>query len=318
MVAALSGNLLEISMRHIQMILIASLLLALPATALADVWGLEAGETVNVTDDTSRAVALLLEQGLAEEGVTVLRARPGTSTREFFAREADAVVRYSIIGIGATTKVSVQLLDESGTADSAFSLSSNTQDDLDTICARLARSLVSGKAPREGESIYEVTEQEQQPLRQKKSNTYYGFKILGVTALTSELTRAPLKFGVGVFALYDPRFFFAELFANISGGSHEDFQEFSTEFGVAGYVPFTKSTICPYAGLGVALATRTANWSGRSTNLDGGLTGSASLGLIIGRTSDVTLRTELRYFVDTFDVDKEFSSGLMYFAAIGF
>jgi hypothetical protein len=294
------------------------LLLALPTTAFAAVWGLEAGETVNVSADTTRAVALLLEQNLTEAGVTVLRGSSDARTSAFFAKGADGVVRYSIVGMGATTKVSVQLLDEDGRAQSAFGLSSSTQDDLDTVCSRLARSLVSGTAPREGEDIYGVTKQEQAPLRQKKSNTYYGFKILGITSLTSELTRAPLKFGVGAFALYDPRYFFAELFAHISGGSQDDFQEFSTEVGVAGYYPFTKTAVCPYAGLGVALATRTANWSGRSNNLDGGLSVAASIGLLLGRTSDVTLRTELRYFVDTFDVDKEFSSGLMYFAAIGF
>ncbi len=294
------------------------MLMSAPALGQPKSWGLVKGDAVNVHPDFVDVARVLLEQHLSEEGITVLPASEGETAAALWAKGVEAVVRFSVVRMGENVKISVQKLGPDGTVLAASNMTAASPDDLDAVTARLARHLVSGQKPEEGQSIYEVTDREQEKLKKKRSTYYYSLRVLGATSFTSGLDQFPMKYGAGFSALYDPRAFLAELFTNMYGGSEDDFSEFSWELGVGGYYPLTDLNFCPYVGGTLSLTTHSAEWNGRSWHTDEGLTVGLAAGVLLGRTSDIAARIEFRFLIDTFTVDNDFSSGLMGFAPIGF
>jgi opacity protein-like surface antigen len=297
------------------------------AAAGGHTWGLIPGEGVNVHPDFVNVALVLLEQHLVEQGVTVIRGTAESNPQDFLSQGADGWVRFSIVRMGETAKVTLQAFGADGMPTGACSMTAGSPDDMDNVAARLVRSILTGKGSREGETIYDVTEQEQEQLKKKRSTMYYGLKINGVTAFTSPLSEEPLKYGFGFYGLYDPRIFLAELWTNFTFGSGDGFSEFSWELGVSGYYPFSETNFCPYVGGGLAMATRTAtvaaddpdgSWDNEADSTWSGLSVSAAAGVLFGRTSDVLLRAELRFFADTFKVAGDPSTGLMYTMSIGY
>jgi len=289
-----------------------------PLLAQAPSWGLMKGEAVNVHADFIDVTRVLLAQHLSEQGVAVVQPEEGESVAQLWGRGIEALIKFSIVRMGENVKISVQRLAADGTVTVASNMTAGSPDDLDSVTARLARHLVTGKAPQEGESIYEVTDREQEQLKKKKSTTYYGLRVVGVHSFTSNLNDYPMKYGAGFSVLYDPRFFLAEVYTNMYGGSDDPFGEFSWELGVGGYYPLTDQSFCPYVGGTLGVTLHGASWEGREWDTDGGLTVGAAVGVLLGRTADIIARAELRFMVDTFSVGGEFSSGIMGFASIGF
>lgn len=290
---------------------------------LADTWGIAPVESVNLHAEYANVVRVLLSQHLTELGIVVV---PAGEEGDAFEAGAVAVVKVAVVRLGEKVKVTAQVVDRNGKVLGAASMTASSPDDLDNVMGRVARSLVSGENPREGETIYDVTAEEQDHLKKKKSTMYWGLGIMGETHFTSELNQQPVKPGFTVFALYDPRFFLAEISTSFAWGSSGDFDEFSWNLGVSGYYPFTQTNFTPYVGGGAFLTTRSSGWTendgtdveeGRDAT-DFGISLHAAAGILLGRTSDVLIRGEVRFFVDTFEVENKFSCGLLYSASIGF
>lgn len=301
-------------------LLLSMLLVCVCAQAQAQVrsWGLLKGDAVNVHTDFVDVTRVLLAQHLSEEGVSVVPAEDGETAASLWGKGIEALVKFSIVRMGENVKISVQLLAADGTVKMASNMTASSPDDLDSVTARLARHLVTGKAPEEGESIYEVTDREQEQLKKKKSTTYYGLRVIGVHSFTSHLDEYPMKYGAGFSVLYDPRSFLAEVYTNMYGGSDDPFGEFSWELGVGGYYPLNTASFCPYVGGTVGLTLHGASWEGQDWDTWGGLTVGAAVGVLLGRTADIIARAEIRFMVDTFTVGGDFSSGIMGFASVGF
>lgn len=294
------------------------MLVAGPSFGQSTPWGLIRGDAVNVHPDFVDVARVLLEQHLSEQGITVVAAQPGETAADVWGRGIEALVKFSIVRMGENVKISVQKLGPDGAVLGASNMTAASPDDLDAVIGRLARHLVTGQKPAEGESIYEVTDREQEQLKKKRSTYYYNIRVIGAHSFTSGLNDFPMKYGAGFSALYDPRSFLAEVFTNFYGGSEGDFSEFSWELGVGGYYPLTDLNFCPYVGGTLSLTTHSAEWTGRNWHTDEGLTVGLATGVMLGRTSDIAARIEFRFLIDTFTVDNEFSSGLMGFASIGF
>ncbi len=288
------------------------------AQAQAKLWGLVTGDAVNVHADFIDVTYVLLEQHLSESGVTVVRVSAEDAAKGSYGDGVTAVVRFSIVRMGETVKISVQKLDLDGTVQAASNMTAASPDDLDSVTARLARHLVTGVRPNEGETIYEVTDRERERLKKKRSTTYYGVRVIGAHSFSSELSQHPMKYGAGFSVLYDPRSFLAEVSFDMYGGSTGDFQEFSWELGVGGFYPLTDLNFSPYVGGILSLSSRWAEWNERDWDSDTGLTVAAALGMLLGRTSDIILRFEVRFFVDTYSIEGDFSSGIAGFGSIGF
>jgi len=321
----------ETIMKHLLSIGSAFALILLAGTATGQTWCLVPTEGVNIHPEYANVTTVLLGQHLSEGGILVLSAEEGEEIPgDLYKRGAEACVFVTAVRMGERVKVSAQLKEPSGTIRFAVSLVAANPDDLDSVAARVARALITGEAPREGETIYDVTEDEQDKLKRKKSHMNWGFKILGATHFTSALSRQPVKPGFGGYILYDPRFFLAEISTDFVFGSKGDYSEFSWNIGVSGYYPLSQSNIAPYVGGGVFLSTRSASWEDKTTvgetidtekrgfDTDYGISLHAAVGVLLGRTSDVNLRADLRFFVDTFKVDDEFSCGLIYSIGVGF
>ncbi len=318
-------------MQRIHILITLAALVLFPAAATAQTWAVAPVKGVNIHPDFTKVVSVLLIQHLTEEGITVIDMSNDAafSPDAAFEKGASAYVVTTILRMGEKVKVSAQVFDKGGKVKGAANLTAANPDDLDSVTARVSRALITGESPHESETIYEVTESDEVNLRQKKANSYWGLRIGGMTHFSSKLTKQPVKPGLGLVWLFDPRIFLIEVGTDFYWGhaSKDDFSEFSWSLDVAGYYPFTQGGFCPYIGGGIGFGTRTSSWQeapdaegnyDTSTDTDYGLTVFAGTGILIGRTSTVSVRAELRYFVDTFTVRGEFSNGIMYFASVGF
>jgi hypothetical protein len=194
--------------------------------------------------------------------------------------------------------------------------------DLEVVMQRLAMSLATGERAKVNEEIDTVSQRDQAPLRRRVANHYVGVNLGG--AMLS-LDGAELLPGFGVSWLFDNRevLFGAEFRGYGMGSTSQGYYEFA----LGGYYPFSQKSMTPYIGGGMALSG--ASVEERVDSMDGsalytehhddvGLSIFAAAGLLIGRTSTVSLRPEIGYSVGTYSVASEFVHGPRFGITLGF
>jgi hypothetical protein len=268
--------------------------------------------------DAVNALALnTLEE--AKEEVIDLTSLDAENFLDVATKEgAQRILRLDMIRLGERVKLSARLMNSSGETIARQSLAAGTPDDLDKVVARLIRAVISGQLVNENQSIYDVTEEEEARLKKKQATNYFGLTLGALTHFATPGDEDAFNPGLGVFWLYDPRTFLAEIDFHwyIPKGDST-----SINLGLSGYYPLTRGDICPYVGGGLSFAVRASDNSAgdNESGQEGyGLSANIGAGILMGRTSSVTLRADIRFFQDTFKTGNTAANGLTYNIGIGF
>lgn len=206
-------------------------------------------------------------------------------------------------------------------------LTAQTPDDLDTVTARLARGLIEGGPVEDNATIHDVTAQEQRRLRRKRANSYFGATINGQLLLDDDTAFSP---GLGLFWLYDNRDLLLDLTLTIytdnSGGA-----ESGGGVNIGVWYPLLDEDITPYigGGLGYTGVARSASDNQADAEAEeyyhyekqesgSGISAFVGGGVLLGRTSSVALRADLRYVISTYDVGGQPVHGPEFAFGLGF
>ena len=234
------------------------------------------------------------------------------------AREAGAalVAVVHVTRLGETARVRLTVYSvATGQAVHRDQLAAATPDDIDPVLARLARGLATGKSAANNADIETVTQRESDPLLKVSATSTFGVKLGFVAPQNTVGGSVDFVPGGSVFWLYDVRSFLAE----IDFGFHnkDDFSD--VWLGLGTYYPFDRGNISPYLGGGLKWIATDYGGEGAS-----GIQLYGTAGVLMGRLSNVQLRGELQYYLNTFgetDYDKSndeaYSHGLILNVGIG-
>jgi hypothetical protein len=194
--------------------------------------------------------------------------------------------------------------------------------DLETVMQRLARGVATGKKAVKNEDIHTVTEREQHALKRRVANQYFGLTLGGRNSFGQSTGFMP---GFGFSWLWDNR--------NVLLGSEVRFagvgtESFAWDIALAGYYPFTQDDTTPYVGGGLSLGglqTQVTETSGvndefeyRNNQEEAGMNFFVAAGLLIGRTSTVSIRPEIAYDIGTYTLDDSIVHGVRFGLTLGF
>jgi hypothetical protein len=209
-----------------------------------------------------------------------------------------------------------------GTTSPEYSdrMTAATPSDLETVMQRLALSLATGKRAAQNESIETVTQREQKNLRRREANSYFGVTIGGVQAFGHDLDFIP---GLGFGWLWDNRN--ALLGVELKFNNASDHASY-TEVALSGYYPFSDGDTTAFVGGGLGYSNfsiednQTDEFDQESYDREdtSGLNLNFGAGFLIGRTSTVSIRPEIGYFVGLYDVDDKHVHGMRLGVTLGF
>jgi len=201
------------------------------------------------------------------------------------------VVRIVHLGSAARVRLSAYSTASGGVTYWDSMQAAGTPGDLDPALARLAAGLATGRSARGTGDIDTVTQREAEPLRKLQSTRTFGVRLGTMLAANRPGGAAGTLAGIGIFWLYDARAYLADIGLDYFSG------DAGSAFNVAigAYYPFGRETLTPYVGGGLAWSAAHYGGAGKS-----GIVLHGSAGLIFGRLSNVQLRGEVGYFVDTF------------------
>ena len=185
--------------------------------------------------------------------------------------------------------------------------------------------MATGKKAEATQDIKTVTQREQMHLRRTRANHYFGLTIGGAAPLSGD---AEFLAGFGFSWLWDNRNVLLGAEYRVSGLGDED--SVFWDLSLAGYYPFSPTDITLYVGGGLSLSSYTTDREPDSVSTcemncdfseDSSATGLslfASVGALIGRTSTVSLRPDIGYFVSTYTFDDRLIHGLRIGLTLGF
>lgn len=227
-------------------------------------------------------------------------------------------VRGHLTALGNKAIVAVELYDVEAPAPLwTGRLTANSPEDLETCLHRLALALAEGDTLAESQDIYSVTESEEANLRRKRANHYFGVKIGGFSPVTGDDTEISPQ--LGFVWTYDTRNLIFDVAGEIYGlGS--GLGGFGVTLGA--YYPLLEKDFSPYLGGGLGLAgmeqPHTDEYGDGDSGSDGGLTGFFGVGAIVGRTSTVAVRADLRYMLTMVDAGSSKLQGLVWTLGLNF
>jgi len=240
------------------------------------------------------------------------------------ATKATSYVEGRITRLGRQAIVQVQKF-RVGNASAVFSddMTAGSPEDLHAVMQRLAKGIATGQKSAANEDINTVTRREQKSLRRRTANQYFGLTLGGQVAAAHNTGFMP---GFGFAWLFDNRnvLFGADLrFAGIGTNST------SWELALAGYYPFSDTDTTPYLGGGLALSglsTVTEStcpadgpcYEDLAGEDESGMSFFVSGGVLIGRTSTVSIRPEIGYFMGTYSLDGKVVHGARFGLTLGF
>ena len=188
-----------------------------------------------------------------------------------------------------------------------------TPSDIETVMQRLARSIVMEKKDNGKSGIHTVTERESRHLRRRNAHQNFGLSLGGAFLPSHGSEILPT---LGLSWLFDNRNFLFTADARLGGmGSDYSYAELS----LGALYPLADDDTTPYLGGGLSL-------SGVHNDVDdetdeGGASGLglyASAGVILGRSSSVSIRPELSYLVTSYEVNDALVHGLRFSLSLGF
>lgn len=298
------------------------LLLASPARAQGECVLVFPFEGAGVHPDILISAGDGLALFLRDEGYTVINAPAGPPLPPEQARASAAqagahlYVTGRVVKLGRTAIVEIAVHDLQAPAPVwTDRLSAGTPEDLEPVLQRLAKSVATRQKATELQSIHTVTEKEAAPLRRERATNYFGVHLGGAA---TELGDGVLA-GGGVNWMYDARkvLFDIDLFLYWAGapGAYGG-------VSIGAYAPLADLSTTPYLGGGLELtgldlgSEYDSSTSTYADNSGSGLSGFVAGGVIIGRTSTVHLRIDLRGFMTSYDVGDGRATGLLFSAGI--
>jgi hypothetical protein len=290
------------------------------------------GESVHphIRSAARDALAIFLtDNGVEVRGNSAKETPANTESADTVAKAAKAprYIRGQITRLGqkAIVQVSVFSVGRS-TPTASYRLTAATPSDLETVMQRLAKSVATGKKATETQDIKTITAREQMKFRRIRANNYFGITIGGTAPLAGD---AEFLSGFGFSWLWDNRNVLLGAEYRIAGLGNDE----STfwDLSVAGYYPFSETDFTFYVGGGLSLSSITraadkdfdgdsciSNCSLFEDDSATGLSFFASVGALIGRTSTVSLRPDLGYFVSTYTIDDSVIHGVRVGLTLGF
>ncbi|HET9597084.1 MAG TPA: hypothetical protein VFP65_15960 [Anaeromyxobacteraceae bacterium] len=299
--------------------LVLAVMLAAPALAGAtEVIALLPATGANVEGGELAAATDVLRARLEGTGrYLVVMAPPAAfETREPTVAEAVGAARASGAPVAVTLRIS--RLGAIGTARLAAyadtprptlvhvdELPLKGVDDLEPALRRLAEGMARGEPARELAQIDSVTAREADPglYQRRTAARLFGVRLSGSFDADpgDGRGRTAMLSGLGFTWQYDARSFMADCAVDFQWSQTLDLQyhgdrDWLLMFSVGAYYPIARGDVTPY--LGAALAYELGSTGAASGN--GGLAVRPAAGVVLGRLSEVQVRFELGYQIDTF------------------
>jgi hypothetical protein len=209
--------------------------------------------------------------------------------------QADLMLATHIVHLSGTARVRLIAYRADGSIAYTDGVSTaGGPDDLDPTLKRLAIGFATGKPASQTGEIDSVTQKEADPYLKQTATKVFGLRLAAAVPLGRPAGKTTGATGLGLFWLYDAREFMAEVWGDFftsSGG--ETARMF--DIGIAGYYPFSRRNVTPYAGAGAAWSSASFGGSGAS-----GMRLHGAFGMLVGRLWSVQMRAELGYFFNLF------------------
>jgi hypothetical protein len=213
-------------------------------------------------------------------------------------------LRIARLGTNAVARIGAYQPD--GKLVRSDELTAASPEDLEAVLRRLALSIATGRSAKELAELDSVTERETDPYLKYVATHLFGIKLgaFFVQDRADPVTASKSLNGGGVFWMYDARWYIAEVAVDLQKGEGDSL--FSV--GIGAYYPFTRGTVAPYLGGGLAYT-----WADHG-GVDGeGIAFRAGGGLIVGRLSTVQFRLDGGVIFNAFAL-KETVSGKEHYA----
>ncbi|MFN3197736.1 MAG: hypothetical protein ACE366_04880 [Bradymonadia bacterium] len=269
----------------------------------------------------AEALTLYLEKGRTRVDLAQVNPRNIEEARSTArAMGADVLVRGRITRLGRRYLVGIEVY----TPDDPYPVLSDrmavdTLEDLDPLARRMAASILGEGTAERSPTLGAVTETEMEPLRRREAYGTVGLQLGGLASFGEGGGFSP---GATISWLYDLRF----LLFDAGGFVYSNAVDTPEHYGIyiGGYLPFGDGDQTPYIGGGVAVGHFTAAASDTSDEAvdsrpsGGGMSVFGAVGALLGRTSTVQLRGELRYFVSTYAIRDDLAHGMTLGLGLGF
>lgn len=283
--------------------MLTSLVLA-AALAAPGTWAVARVEGVNVNAGHLAAAQQILQGHLESLGQPFVELTPGdTGPAAAAPAGVTAELRCKLTRIGRKVKVSMRLQPREG-PPRAVTLDAGSPEDLDPVLLRLARNLVLGD-PIADPRVGEVTDREGEVSTRKAAASYVGVTIAGTFGSAGGSGEA--LGGLGVYWLYDARSFLADIQAGFGVPQGSSRGGGWTGVTLAALRPFGDRDVTPFVGGGLGFVH--LDLDGRAGN---GVEIFADAGVLLGRTSSVHFRADLKPFVTTFKLTGKAADGYSY------
>ena len=298
---------------------LALLALALPgAASAAEVLGLLPATGVNVDEGTLAASREVLRSHLGRAGVQVRPVNAGGDPyQEPSPAEAVAAAKGAgagraavlrVVGLGTVLRSSLTVYDvATGAVVHSDTMAADTAADLDPALERLAKGYAKGSAAASVAEMDTLTAKESRPVQRVEAARSAGFKLGMVWPVSGDTSGHGT--GGGFFWAYDARDFLVDL--SFDGAWGDGVKQVTAGFGAS--LPFSKTNLAPYAGVGLRYAWVT--YAGAGGN---GFQPYVAGGLIIGRLSTVSIRLQGEYWWNTFTTRGTAVSGAGASLGLGF
>jgi hypothetical protein len=157
-------------------------------------------------------------------------------------------LRIARLGTNAVARIGAYQPD--GKLVRSDELTAASPEDLEPVLRRLALSIATGRSAKELAELDSVTERETDPYLKYVATHLLGIKLgaFFVQDRADPVTASKSLNGGGVFWMYDARWYIAEVAVDLQKGEGDSL--FSV--GIGAYYPFTRGTVAPYLGGGLA------------------------------------------------------------------
>jgi hypothetical protein len=295
------------------------LVLFVPAAALArDLVALLPATGANVQAGELAAATDVLRAQLEQTGkyAVVMADQAAGMDRE--PTPAQAIAAAKVAGATLAVTLRVSRLGDSGVARLAVyreaaggapvyvdELPAKGADDLLPVLQRLAEGLASGTPARALAQIDTVTEREADPRLYKQRSTarLFGMRIGSTFVLdpADGRSRAAFLSGLGLAWQYDARSFMAEIGIDLQWSQtfntyYDGRRDWLFDIALGAYYPFARGDVTPYLGGGLVYL-----WINTGAGVASGLAVRPAVGLLLGRLTNVQVRVDAGYQVNTFE-----------------
>jgi hypothetical protein len=231
----------------------------------------------------------------APEGVEASFAQAAEVAR---TAGADLAVTLRVSRLGANAHVRMGAYRPDGSVAHVDELVAATPDDLDPVLQRLAKGFAEGRPARTVAEVDTVTQKEAEAYKKMQATNVFGLRLGGAMIMNRAGADedSGTAAGLGIFWLYDARSYLADVGLDYFGG--EGGHLFS--IGLGAYYPFSRGNTSPYLGGGLAYSFVETGGDGGS-----GLALRAGGGVLFGRLSNVQIRADISFWINTFSEETD-------------